>query len=104
MFLGHLRAEAAPVPGLVEITLLGVDRDGGAHILHSLFSVPVGPYDPKRRLFGCCWDLPPEVLPAITKIPVASFGALHVVTSVSRDDHQVHLEGSPPSCWQTMPC
>ena len=41
-FLGRLTAEAAPFPGLAELTLLGVDRDGGAHILHSLFSVPVG--------------------------------------------------------------
>ena len=45
-FLGRLTAEAAAVPGLAELTLLGVDQDGGAHILHSLFSVPVVPYDP----------------------------------------------------------
>ena len=43
-FLGRLTAEAAPVPGLAEITLLGVDRYGGSQILNSLFSVLVGPY------------------------------------------------------------
>ena len=68
-FLGRLTAEAAAVPGLAELTLLGVDQDGGEHILHSLFSVPVGPYDPDRRLFGCRGELPEEGLPAITEGP-----------------------------------
>ena len=72
-FLGRLTAKVAPVPGLAELTLLGVDRYGGAHILHSLFSVLVGPYDPDRRLFGCRGELPAEGLPAITEILVASF-------------------------------
>ena len=35
------------------LTLLRVDQDRGAHILQLLFSVPVGPYNPNRRLFGC---------------------------------------------------
>ena len=103
-FLGRLTAEAAPVLGLTELKLLGVERDGGGHILHWFFSVPVGPYDPDRRLFGCCGELPPEGLPAITEILVASFAALRVVSAVSREDHRVHLEGVPPSVWQTMPC
>ena len=47
-FLGRLTAEAAPVLGLAELMLLGLDRYGGAHILHSLFSVLVGPYDPDQ--------------------------------------------------------
>ena len=50
-FLGRLTAEAIPVPGLAELALLGFDWDRGAHILHSLFSVLVGTYDPDRRLF-----------------------------------------------------
>ena len=102
-FLGRLMAEAATVLGLAELTLLGVGRDGGAHILHSLFSGPVGPYGPNRRLFGCRGELPPEGLPTNTKIPVASFGALRAVKNMSWDDYRVHLEGSPPSSCQTMP-
>ena len=70
VFLGRLTAEAAPVLGLAELTLLGVDQDGGAHILHSLFSVPVSPYGPDRRLFGCRRELHAQGLPAITEIPV----------------------------------
>ena len=50
--LVRLTAEAAPVPGLAKLTLLGMERYGGAHILDLLFSVPVGPYDPDQRLFG----------------------------------------------------
>ena len=52
-FLGRITAEATPVPGLAGLALLGADRDGGSHILHSFFSVPVGPYDPYRLFFGC---------------------------------------------------
>ena len=98
-FLGRRTAEAAPVLGLAELTFLGVDQDGGAHILHSLFSVPIGLYDSDRRLFGFCGELPAEGLPAITEIPVASFVALHAVSAVSREDYRVHLEVSPPSDW-----
>ena len=82
-FLGRLTAKAGPVLGLSEITLLGVDRDGGAHILHSISSVPVRPYNPNRRLFGCRGELPLEGLPDITEIPVSSFGALRAVSAVS---------------------
>ena len=103
-FLELLTAEAAPVPGLAKLTLLGMYRDGRAHIFHSLFSVLVGPYNPDRRLFGCRGELPPEGLPAITDIPVASFGELRVVSAVSRDDHRVHLEGFLPSVCQKIPC
>ena len=60
-FHGFVTAEAAPVPGLTELMLLEVNRDRGAHILHLLFSVPVGPYDPDRRLFGSCEELPTYV-------------------------------------------
>ena len=95
-FLGRLTTKVAPVPGLAELTLLGFDRDGGAHILHSLFSVPVGPYDPDRRLFGCRRDLPAEGLPAITDIPVASFASLRAVSAMSWKDHRVHSEGVSP--------
>ena len=52
-FLGILTAEADPVPGLGGFTLLGVNPDGEAHVLHSFFSVLVGLYNLDRRLFGC---------------------------------------------------
>ena len=84
--------------------LLGVDRDGGFHILHLLLSVPVGPCDIGQRLFGCCGELPPKGLTAITKIPVASFGARRAVSDMYHDDHRVHLEGFSPFIWNTTPC
>ena len=96
-FLGRLTSEAAPVPILVALTLLKVDWDGEAHIIHSLFSVPVGPYDPYHQLFGCRGELPPEGLPAITDIPVASFLARRGISAVPLDNHIVHMEGVSPS-------
>ena len=56
--LGRLTAEAVPVPDLAELTLIGVDQDGGPHILHSLFSVLFRIYDLDRRFFRCCGELP----------------------------------------------
>ena len=103
-FLVCLTAEAAPVPGLADLMLLGVEQDREAHILHSLFSVPVGLYDPDRSLFGCFRELPAEGLPAITKILVASFAARCVFSAVSQDDHRVDLEEPPPYGWKTTPC
>ena len=104
MLLGRLTAVAVPVPGIAELTLLGVDRDGGAHILHSILSVPVGPYDPDRIFFGCRGELFSEGLPTTNEITVASFVAQRVSSSVSREDHIVHLEVVPPYCWRTTPC
>ena len=96
VFLGPLTSEAAPVPVFAELTLLRVDQDGGAHILHSVVSVPVGPYDRDRRFFGYRGELPSEGLASITEIPVAFFGALCADSAVSREDHRLHLEVSPP--------
>ena len=49
-FLVRLAAEAAPVPGITELTLLGVERDEGSHILHLPFSLLVGSYNPIRKV------------------------------------------------------
>ena len=103
-FLGRLTAEAAPVLGLADLTVLGFDRDGGAHILHSLLSVPVRLYNPDQRLFGCCREFPAEGIPAITNILVGSFAAWRAVSAMSWDDHRVYLEGVFPSGWQRKLC
>ena len=103
-FLGHLTAEAAPFPGLVGLTLIGVDRAGVSHILHSFFSVPVRPFDPNHWLFGCREDITSEGPPVITEIYVASFTERHVFSAVSWEYHIVHLDRVLPSIWKTNPC
>ena len=80
--MGHLTVGAAPDPGLTGLTLLGVYRYRGDHIFHSFLSIPVGPYDPDRGLFGCLRKLPPEGLPAITEILLASFVAQRGISAV----------------------
>ena len=102
-FLGRLTVEATPVPGLGGLTLLGVNQDREAHILHSLFSVPVVLYNPDRQLFGCCGEQSPEGIPAITDIPVASFATWRDISTVFLDDHIFYVEGVLPSSWQKMP-
>ena len=48
--LGHFASGVDPVPGIEPLTLLGVDRDGTVHLLHSFFSVAVGQYSTNRKL------------------------------------------------------
>ena len=72
-------------------------------MLQSFFSVPVGMYDPERRLFGCCGELPSEGLPMITEIPVASFAVRRFIGAVIQEDHIVLVEGVSPSIWHTIP-
>ena len=75
--------------------LVGVNRDRGAYIIHSLFSTLVGTNDPYRRLFRFHREITPEGIPAIMN----SFGALRTISAVSRDFNQVHLGGVPPYGW-----
>ena len=49
-FLGRLTDEADSVLVLAELTLLGVERDEGSHILHLPFSLLVGSYNPIRKV------------------------------------------------------
>ena len=103
-FLRSLTVEAALIPGLAGLTLLGVDQYRESHILHSFFSVPVGSYSPDRQFFRCCRELPSERLLAITEISVASFAAWCVVSTVSQEEHIVHMEGVSPSSVHTKLC
>ena len=73
-------------------------------MLHSFFSVPVGPYHPEQRLFRCRGELPSEGLPEITDIPVASFAVRRVVIIVPREYHIFHVEVVLPSIWRATPC
>ena len=63
-FLGHLASGAGPVPGPNRPALLGVDRDGTAHLPNPLFlSVPVGPCSTDRILPAFVGERPSEGLP-----------------------------------------
>ena len=53
VFLGQLTVEAAPNPGLMRLKLIVANQDRDAHMLHSLFFVPVGPYNPVWRFVVC---------------------------------------------------
>ena len=41
-FLSNLSSGVDPVPVFERLCLLGFDRDGTVHLMHSLFSVPSG--------------------------------------------------------------
>ena len=81
-----------------------VNLDGEVHVLNSFLSIPVVPYATKLGLMVFDGDLPLEVTPPITEIPVASLAVQHDVSSVMREDHMVHVKGIPPLDWQTMTC
>ena len=101
--MGRLAAEASSVPGLTGLALIGVEPDGGYHILHSLLSIPVGTYDQGRWLFGCYGELPLEGFPAITEILVISFAAQRGVSAMPWEYHIVHMEGLLLSIWRMKP-
>ena len=78
------------------LTLIGVDWDGMVHVLHSLFSVPVGRYYTERKLLAFSGELPTEGIPSVTDLSVDSFRVRRAVCAVPREDHLVHVEDTPP--------
>ena len=67
------------------LALLGVERYGTVHILHSFSSVPVGRYSTYRRLLDFSGDLSTEVLFPVADIHVSSFVVLCAVFAVLRE-------------------
>ena len=78
------------------LSLLMVDQDGEVHVLHSSFSLQVGPYATKRRLLDFRGELTSEGLPPTADIPVASLTVRQTTRNVPREEHMVHAEGISP--------
>ena len=93
-----------PVPGFKRIRLLGIDKHGKVHLLHSLFSFLVGLYSAARQIFACLEELPDKSLPMVVELPVEDFPVQRSVNAVLREDHVSHLEGVISLVWQSMPC
>ena len=103
-FLSHLVSGVDPVPGFERICLIWVDPDRMLHLMHLLFSVPVGLYSTARRLFDCVGELNEEGLPPLAEIPVEAFAVRRTVRAVPQDDHVSHMEGVTQLTLQSMPC
>ena len=52
-FLAHFTSRVDLVPGFERVALMQVYLDRKVHLLHLLFSVPVGPYSTVWWLFAC---------------------------------------------------
>ena len=81
-FLAHLALGEVPVPGLEQVTLVGVDPDGRVHLMHSLLSVGVSIYSTECRLFACLSELPDDGLPPMVMIHTDFFAARRSVCVV----------------------
>ena len=90
-FLSRLALGEVPVPGLENVTLVGVDEDGRVNLMHSLFSVPVNVYSTECCLFACVGEIPSEGLPQVTELLPDFFAARHPGRISPRN-------------WQTNPC
>ena len=66
------------------------------HLLHPLFSVPVGLYFPDWRLFACCRDMPYESIPPVVELGIDAFGVSRAVHDLPRLDNAIQIEGTPP--------
>ena len=99
-FLGHLASGVEPYPGLERLYLLGVDREGTVHVLHSFFSVPVGCYSTERRLLDFNGELPrmDSLQWRISLWPPLQYSAPSAPPP--REDHLVHAERMTSSIWQ----
>ena len=51
-FLFYLVLGEVPAPGLERVTLVGVNKDGRVHLMHSLFSFRAEVYSTECRLFA----------------------------------------------------
>ena len=85
-----------PVPGLEKVTLIGIDKDGSVHLIHSLFSICVNVYSAECRFFACMCELPTKGLPQVTELLPDFFAAWRSVCAVPRIDHVAHLGGISP--------
>ena len=102
-FLTQLASGVGPVPGLEQVTLVGLDPDRRVLLVHSLFSVWFNIYLIHRRLFNCLGDLPAKGLPLVVDIPHKDFAAWCSVSAVPRVNHITHLGGISSLDWQTKP-
>ena len=98
-FLLHLALGEVPVPGLEKVTLVGVDKDGRVHLMHSLFSVRVNVDSTECPLFTCIGELPAEGLRQVTELLPDFFAARRAVRTVPRIDHVAHLGGISLRNW-----
>ena len=57
--LGHIASKIYPIPGMENLSLMGIELDRMLHILHHLFYVPVGSYYMYRRWLARSGELPP---------------------------------------------
>ena len=93
-----------PDPELERIDLIGVDRDITVHVLHSFFSVPVGPYSTVKRIYAFSGDLTTYGLLPVTGLPVASFSVWCAVGAVPREYHIVPVEDISSLIWKKTQC
>ena len=92
------------IPGMEQVTLVGVDLDGMVHIFHLLLFFRVYLYLTSRFLFACWLELPTEGLPVVVEIPHESFAVQRSVCAMPQVYHVTYLGGIYLSGWQTMPC
>ena len=96
-FLSHLVLVEVLVPGLEHVSLVGVDKDGRVHLMHSLFSFRVDVYSTECCLFTCLGNLPVKGLPLVMEISPDLIAARRSVRAVPCRDPITSLtwEGYP---------
>ena len=89
------------IPGLEQITLVGVNPEGMVNLLHLLLSFLVKLYSNRRSLFAFHGNLPAKGLPLVMEIPHDYFAERHYVHAMPRVDHMTHLGVISPPDWHT---
>ena len=82
-FLAQLALGEDLVPGLEQVTMVGLNPGVRVILLHSLFSFRVNVYLTQISLFSCLGELPAKGLPQVVEIPDKAFAARRFVRAVS---------------------
>ena len=103
-FLGQLATAADPIPRFIQMVPLDVNQDIAVHLLHLLFSVPVGVYYMQRRIFAFKGELIDPGTPLVLEIPVEAFLVWRATSAVPQGNYARKLRVVTLINWQSMTC
>ena len=90
-FVGYLASGVDLVSGFHALYLIGVNQKVTVHLLHLLFSVPVGLYYTAWGISACGGDMPCEGLLLVVDLPVYAFAVRRSVRAIPRVFHLSHM-------------
>ena len=100
-FISNLVQRRAP--GIQALCFLGVKTCGTTQLLHSLFSLPQGPYDESTpRLCALVDDVPADGFPTIALLTPMAFASNEPFPGSSEEEFESHVTGLPSTLLRNL--